>query len=56
MSWRWKLANVSNDRSVLPEYANDFDDSGWTVQKSGDGLNIEKRKHHGDLPRACRAD
>ena len=34
--WRWKTAKVPRDRSALPEYANDFDDSGWNVVKRGD--------------------
>ena len=38
--WRWKLANVPSDRSVLPEYANDFDDSTWTVLKPTDNNTI----------------
>jgi beta-galactosidase len=40
--WRWKLANVPGDRSVLPEYANDFDDSAWTALKPTDGNTITK--------------
>jgi beta-galactosidase len=40
--WRWKLATVPNDRSVLPEYANDFDDSSWTKMKPSDGNTITK--------------
>ena len=28
--WRWRLANMLKNSSVLPEYANDFDDSAWT--------------------------
>ena len=41
--WRWKLANVPGDRSAVPEYANDFNDSTWTVLKpDDDGLSIEK--------------
>ena len=40
--WRWKLANVPGDRTVLPEYAIDFNDSTWSVLKSDDnGLSIE---------------
>jgi beta-galactosidase len=31
--WRWKLADVPQKGSLLPEYANDFDDSGWNVMK-----------------------
>jgi beta-galactosidase len=29
--WRWKLTAVPGNRSLLPEYATDFDDSAWTV-------------------------
>ena len=42
IGWRWKLATVPNDRSVLPEYANDLDDSAWTVLKPTDGNTIAK--------------
>jgi beta-galactosidase len=42
--WRWKLANVPNDRSVLPEYAKDFDDSAWKELKPTDGNTIEKEQ------------
>jgi beta-galactosidase len=28
--WRMKLAKILKNRSALPEYANDFDDSTWT--------------------------
>jgi len=34
--WRWKAANVPHERSALPEYANDFDDAGWSLLKRGD--------------------
>ncbi|HAO79955.1 MAG TPA: beta-galactosidase [Verrucomicrobia subdivision 3 bacterium] len=27
--WRWQLARVPHNRSTVPEYANDFDDSTW---------------------------
>jgi beta-galactosidase len=27
--WRWQLAKVPHNRSTVPEYANDFDDSTW---------------------------
>ena len=41
--WRWKLATVPDDRSAVPEYANDFNDSTWAVLKpDDDGLSIEK--------------
>ena len=42
--WRWKLANVPSDRSVLPEYAKDFDDSTWKELRSTDGNTIEKEQ------------
>ena len=31
--WRWKLADVPLKGSLVPEYANDFDDSAWNVIK-----------------------
>jgi beta-galactosidase len=40
--WRWKLAEVPAGRSVLPEYANDFDDSAWKELKPSDGNTINK--------------
>jgi beta-galactosidase len=40
--WRWKLAGVPGDRSVLPEYANDFDDSSWAKLKPDAGNSITK--------------
>jgi beta-galactosidase len=40
--WRWQLADVPADRSVLPEYANAFDDSAWQELKPGDGNTISK--------------
>ncbi len=40
--WRWTLASVPDDRSILPEYANGFDDSSWTVLKPTDGNTITK--------------
>ncbi len=39
-SWRWQLAKIPKDRSVLPEYANAFDDSTWKTI-SGGGPTIE---------------
>ena len=42
--WRWKLANVSNGSGVLPEYANDFDDSAWKELKPTDGNTITKEQ------------
>jgi beta-galactosidase len=40
--WRWKLAGVPEDRSVLAEYANDFDDSAWAKLKPDAGNSITK--------------
>ncbi len=31
--WRWKLTDVQLKKSLIPEYANDFDDSAWNVIK-----------------------
>jgi beta-galactosidase len=31
--WRWKLAEAPLKKSLIPEYANDFDDSAWNVIK-----------------------
>jgi beta-galactosidase len=31
--WRWKLATVPGHAALVPEYANDFDDSAWNVIK-----------------------
>ncbi len=28
-NWRWQLAKIPKNRSAVPEYANDFDDSAW---------------------------
>jgi len=42
--WRWKLANVPGDRSVLPEYAIAFDDSAWKELKPTDGNTIDKEQ------------
>lgn len=42
--WRWKLATVPNDGRVVPEYANDFDDSAWRELKPGDGNTITKEQ------------
>jgi beta-galactosidase len=42
--WRWKLASVPGDRSILPEYAKDFDDSAWTALKPTDGNTITKEQ------------
>jgi beta-galactosidase len=40
--WRWKPANVPDDRGVLPEYANGFDDSAWSVLKPTDGYTVKE--------------
>ncbi|HMP84971.1 MAG TPA: DUF4982 domain-containing protein, partial [Verrucomicrobiota bacterium] len=40
--WRWKLADVPADRSVLSEYANDFDDSAWARLRPNAGNSITK--------------
>jgi beta-galactosidase len=29
--WRWQLAKVPHNRSAVPEYGNDFDDSAWNT-------------------------
>jgi len=39
--WRWKLTNVPNDRSALPEYGKDFDDSAWKELRPTDGNTIK---------------
>jgi beta-galactosidase len=38
--WRWEIGNISKNRSAVPEYANDFDDSAWKPV-SGGGPTIE---------------
>ncbi len=38
--WRWQLAKVPHNRSVVPEYADAFDDSAWKTI-SGGGPTIE---------------
>ncbi len=36
--WHWKIAEVPNHPQILPEYANDFDDSSWnTIKPKTDG-------------------
>jgi beta-galactosidase len=36
--WRWKLAPVPQKTALLPEYANDFDDSAWNrIKPKTDG-------------------
>jgi beta-galactosidase len=32
--WRWKLTEVPHRTQLLPEYANDFDDSSWNAIKA----------------------
>ena len=39
-NWRWELGNIPKNRSAVPEYANDFDDSTWKTI-SGGGPTIE---------------
>ena len=39
-NWRWEIGNISKNRSAVPEYANDFDDSMWKTI-SGGGPTIE---------------
>jgi beta-galactosidase len=42
--WRWQLAKIPKNRSAVPEYANDFDDSKWTnvnAKTSGGELAIK---------------
>ena len=39
-NWRWEIGNISKNRSAVPEYANDFDDSAWKPV-SGGGPTIE---------------
>ena len=39
-NWRWELATIPKNRSTLPEYGNDFDDSAWKTI-SGGGPTIE---------------
>ena len=38
--WRWQLARIPKNRAPVPEYAKDFDDSGWRPV-SGGGPTIE---------------
>jgi len=38
--WRWEIGKISKNRSAIPEYANDFDDSAWKPV-SGGGPTIE---------------
>ena len=39
-NWRWEIAKIPKSRTVIPEYANDFDDSSWKTI-SGGGPTIE---------------
>jgi beta-galactosidase len=39
-NWRWELGKIPKNRSTIPEYANDFDDSTWKII-SGGGPTIE---------------
>ncbi|HXI69832.1 MAG TPA: hypothetical protein VNN22_05680 [Verrucomicrobiae bacterium] len=39
-NWRWEIGKISKNHSVIPEYANDFDDSAWKPV-SGGGPTIE---------------
>jgi beta-galactosidase len=39
-NWRWEIGKISKNRSAVPEYANDFDDSAWKPV-SGGGPTIE---------------
>ncbi len=39
-NWRWQLAKIPKNRSPVPEYANDFNDSAWKTI-SGSGPTIE---------------
>jgi beta-galactosidase len=38
--WHWQVARIPKNRSTIPEYANDFDDSVWK-KISGSGPTIE---------------
>ena len=47
--WRWKLASVPARGTSVPEYANEFDDSGWNVIKpKTDGDTGDQVLHEGD--------
>jgi beta-galactosidase len=39
-NWRWEIGKISKNREAMPEYASDFDDSGWKTV-SGGGPTIE---------------
>jgi len=38
-AWRWKLAKLQPKGALIPEYAEDFDDSAWSQIKSKTGDN-----------------
>jgi len=38
--WRWEIGKIPKNRSTVPEYANDFDDSAWKPVNGG-GPTIE---------------
>ena len=39
-NWRWEIGKIPKNRSTIPEYANEFDDSAWKTI-SGGGPTIE---------------
>ena len=39
-NWRWEIGSIPKSRRVIPEYANDFDDSAWKPVNGG-GPTIE---------------
>ncbi len=39
-NWRWEIGKIPKNRSAVPEFANDFDDSAWKPV-SGGGPTIE---------------
>jgi beta-galactosidase len=39
-NWRWEIGKIPKNRSVVPEYTSDFNDSAWKVV-SGGGPTIE---------------
>ena len=36
-NWRWEIGKISKNRSAVPEYANDFDDSAWKTGTAAAG-------------------
>ena len=47
--WHWKLASVPNKGALVPEYANAFDDSAWSVIKpKTDGDTGDQVLHEGE--------